>query len=73
MSQKFLSQQKSCGIVWSCQMRKMHYWKRPFHGFFNLFLNLDKLPKLGQHGWKERLDITKIAKFNSDLFLVESY
>ena len=30
------------------------------------------MPKICQHNWKERLEITKIAKFESDLFLVKT-
>ena len=39
--------------------------------FFNLFLNWNQLPKICQHGRKERLDVTNITVFQSDLFLVE--
>ena len=40
--------------------------------FFNLFLNWNQLPENCQHGWKERLDVTNITVFESDLFLVET-
>ena len=41
--------------------------KRPFHGFFQLLLDIDELGKIRRYHRKERLKISKIAKFESDL------
>ena len=43
------------------------YLKRPFHGFFNFWQN--KLGKIRRHHWKENLNISNIAKFESDTSL----
>ena len=46
------------------------YWSfycnyRPFYGF-SIF-DIDKFGKICRHHWKERLKISKLAKFESDL------
>ena len=43
------------------------YLKRPSHGFFNFWQN--KLGKIRRHHWKENLNISNIAKFESDTSL----
>ena len=43
-----------------------NHYNRPFHGFSTV--DWDQLAKIRQHGWKERLKFSKVAKFESDLF-----
>ena len=47
------------------QFVKMPHY-RPFHSFFNFMDYMDKFGKIHQHQWKERLKISKLAKFESD-------
>ena len=43
----------------------MLWLNRPFYGF--LTFDMDKLRIIRRHHWKERLKISNIAKFGSDL------
>ena len=43
----------------------MLLFNRPFYGFLNF--DMDKLGIIRRHHWKERLKISKAAKFESDL------
>ena len=43
----------------------MLLFNRPFYGF--LTFDMDKLGIIRRHHWKERLKISKAAKFESDL------
>ena len=43
----------------------MLWLNRPFYGF--LTFDMDKLGIIRRHRWKERLKISKSAKFDSDL------
>ena len=43
----------------------MLLFNRPFYGF--LTFDMDKLVIIRRHHWKERLKISKAAKFESDL------
>ena len=43
---------------------------RPSHGFFFPTFDMDKLGTNRQHHWKERINISKIAKFQSDLLKI---
>ena len=47
----------------------MLWLNRPFYGF--LTFDMDKLGIIRRHHWKERLKISKAAKFDSDLLTNE--
>ena len=73
MSQKlFFSQQESRCCLKLSNAQNVLVKKTLYTVFFNLFLNWNQLPEICQHGWKERLDVTNITVFESDLFLVET-
>ena len=73
MSQKlYLSQQESCCCIKLSNAQNVLVQKTLYTVFFNLFFNWNQLPKICQHGRKEGFEITNIAVFQSDLFLVET-
>ena len=54
-------------VIWSIFTA---FLDRPFHVFFFVLFStfdMDKLGKIHHHRWKELLEISKIAWFESDL------
>ena len=39
---------------------------KPFHGFFQVLIRTSSLANIHRYYWKERLKISKLAKFGSD-------
>ena len=50
-------------------MYRLACFTRPFHGFFSSF-DWNQLVKICQHHWKEHLKISKVAKCESDLLII---